>query len=118
VKVDVLKINGPAGLLVDWKTGKVVEDSVQLVLAAAVAFYNYPELQVIRSMYVWLKENAETKADIKRSELPKIWGDLWPRIQTIREAHEASSYPPSPSYLCERWCPVKTCPNHGMSFRR
>lgn len=115
VKIDVAKLNGPVGLLIDWKTGKIVEDSVQLALSAAVAFSHYPQLQAIRTMYVWLKEDAETKIMIKRSDLPTLWNNLWDRIENLKTAHETDNYPPTPNRLCRSWCPVKVCPHHGES---
>jgi hypothetical protein len=96
-KVDVMWRLGPVAGIIDWKTGKVVEDSVQLMLAAAAAFAHYPELQVIRSTFAWLKEDATTDADIKREELPALWSSLWDRIELLRHAHETMSYPPTPN---------------------
>jgi hypothetical protein len=115
-KVDVMWRLGPIGGVVDWKTGKVVEDSVQLMLAAATAFVHYPELQVIRSTFAWLAEDATTDCDIKRVELPALWSNLWERIEMLRHAHEHISYPPTPNRLCRKWCPVTACPHHGQSY--
>lgn len=112
-KVDVMWRLGPIAGIVDWKTGKVVEDSVQLMLAAATAFAHYPDLRVIRSTFAWLAEDATTDADIRRDELPTLWSSLWDRIELLRHAHETVSYPPTPNRLCRKWCPVKQCPHNG-----
>lgn len=110
---DVIKIMGPVALVVDWKTGKILEDSVQLALTAACVFAHHQDVHKIRTEFVWLKENADTRADFRRSEMPEIWKNLWPRIEQLRRAHETSSYPAKPGKLCRKWCPVTKCPHHG-----
>lgn len=116
-KADVVWLNGPLGGVVDWKTGKIVEDSVQLMLTAAAMFAHYPQLQIVRSSFVWLAEDAQTDKDIKREEVATMWSNLWSRITALREAHEQTSYPPTPSFLCRRFCPVRQCPHHGEDNR-
>jgi hypothetical protein len=112
---DVIQLKGPVGIVRDWKTGKIVEDSVQLMLTAACMFSHYPELQVVRSQFIWLAENADTTLDIKREELPTMWSNLWSRIEELKDAHASGNYPPTPNRLCRRWCPVVTCPHHGQA---
>lgn len=110
---DVIKLNGPVGLIVDWKTGKILEDSVQLALSAACVFAHYPEVQAVRSEFIWLKEDANTTATFKRSDMAGMWRGLWPRIEALEAAHDQTNYPPKPGSLCRRWCPVVKCPHHG-----
>lgn len=111
--VDVIKINGDVALIIDWKTGKIVEDSVQLALSAACVFAKYPEIKKIRSRFVWLKENAQTDEDFTPDDMPGMWRNLWPRIQMLEHAHNTTTYPAKPSGLCRNWCPVSTCPHYG-----
>ncbi|HLL29018.1 MAG TPA: PD-(D/E)XK nuclease family protein [Xanthobacteraceae bacterium] len=110
---DVIKVAGPVALIVDWKTGKIVEDSVQLALAAACVFAHYPEVQKVRSEFIWLKENASTREDFTREGMVELWKGLWPRIESLKHAYETNSYPAKPGRLCRNWCPVKQCPYHG-----
>jgi hypothetical protein len=114
-KGDVVKLNGSAAIVVDWKTGRVVEDSVQLLLTAACLFYHFPQLQAVRSMYAWIKEDADTREDIRREELPAFWNNIWERIEDLKRAHEQVDYPPTPNRLCARWCAVKQCPHNGSN---
>lgn len=114
-KIDLMWRLGPVAGIVDWKTGKVLEDSVQLMLAAATTFAHYPELKVIRSTFAWLAEDATTDCDIRRDDLPSLWSNLWQRIETLRKAHDEQLYPAIPCRLCRAWCPVKSCPHHGES---
>lgn len=122
-KIDFASLNNSVAVIQDWKTGKVQEDSVQLILSACVMFYHYPQLQKIRSMFVWFKEDCETIQDISRHELPKVWAALWPRIEAMKQAHQAlkdhnveTAYPPTPNYLCANYCRVLHC-RHNGNFR-
>jgi len=110
---DVIKLHGPVALIVDWKTGKILEDSVQLALSAACVFAHYPKVQRVRSEFIWLKEDATTREDFRREDMVNLWRILWPRIESLRQAHEQINYPPKPGPLCRRWCPVKQCPHNG-----
>lgn len=110
---DVVVLNGPVALIVDWKTGKIVEDSQQLALTAACVFAHFPEVQKLASVFVWLKEDAKTTATYTRAEMPAMWNNLWPRIQNLKQAHDMTNYPPKPGGLCKRYCPVVKCPHHG-----
>lgn len=110
---DVVKIVGPVALIIDWKTGKILEDAPQLALMAACVFAHHPDVQKVRSEFVWLKEDATTRADFDRNEMATIWKNLWPRIEALKHAHETTTYPPKPGRLCRRYCPVKSCPHFG-----
>ena len=112
-KIDVAVVNGPVALLVDWKTGKIVEDSVQLTLAAAAFFAHAPKVQAIRSRFYWLGDNCETNLDLRRDDMPAFWTSIWPRVEPLKTAYDTNNYPPIPGRLCRRWCPVKSCEYWG-----
>lgn len=114
VVVDVLKIAGPVALAVDWKTGKILEDSVQLALNAQCIFSHYPEIKKIRTEFIWLKDDATSRADFERSDMPGLWANLLPRVDALRNAVASMNFPPRPSGLCKRFCPVTQCPHHGI----
>lgn len=111
--IDVLKVYDDVALVLDWKTGKILEDSVQLALFAQCVFSHYHEVQHVRTTFVWLKDDAETIEDFARSDMPGLWNGLLPRIQELKSAHDNTSYPPSPGRLCAKWCPVISCPHNG-----
>lgn len=110
---DVLKIIEPVALAIDWKTGKIVEDSVQLALMAQCVFAHHPGVQKIRTEFVWLKEDATTREDFTRDDMAGLWRTLWPRIEALKSAHDAMTYPPKPGGLCRKYCVVTSCPYHG-----
>lgn len=110
---DVLKLNGAVALAIDWKTGKVLDDAPQLALLAACIFAHYPEVKVIRTEFIWLKEDAQTRQDFRRADMAAFWRGIYPRIETLENAHKTSDYPPKPGYLCRSYCPVTSCPHCG-----
>jgi hypothetical protein len=111
---DVIWIVGPIAFIADWKTGKVLEDSQQLALMAACVFAHHPEVQVVRSEFVWLREDATTTQDFKREDMPNMWSNLWTRIKNLEHAYLTTTYPAKPGGLCKRWCPVSSCPHNGQ----
>lgn len=110
---DAIKIAGPVALAIDWKTGKIVEDSVQLALMAQCIFAHHPEIQKIRTEFIWLKEDATTRADFAREDMAELWRGLLPRVSALKQAHEIVSFPPTPGKLCRKYCPVDVCPHYG-----
>ncbi len=111
---DVIKVRGPVAVVLDWKTGKILEDGVQLALMAQCVFAHHPEIQKIRTEFIWLKEDATTRADFTRDDMVKVWAGVLPRVQTLEAAHKGANFPPKPGHLCRKWCPVDSCPHHGM----
>jgi hypothetical protein len=111
---DAIKVNNKVGWILDWKTGKIVEDSVQLALCAACVFAKFPEVQRVKSTYAWLAHNATTDEIFSRDDMPAMWRNIWPRIQRLEHAHNTTSYPAVPNGLCRSWCGVKSCVHHGV----
>lgn len=112
---DVIKIVGPVALVADWKTGKILEDGSQLALMAQCVFAHHPSVQKIRSEFVWLKDDATTRADFTRADMVGVWRGLYPRVEALQKAHDTNSFPAKTGGLCRRWCPVTQCPHHGES---
>jgi hypothetical protein len=111
---DVVKIHGNVALAIDWKTGQGLEDGVQLALMAACIFAHHPEVQKIRTEFVWLKENGiSSREDFDRDSMAVVWRNIWHRIESLEHAHKTTSYPAKPGALCRKWCPVNSCPHHG-----
>ena len=110
---DVVKISGPVALAMDWKTGKILEDGVQLALMAQCIFAHHPQVQKIRTEFIWLKEDATTRADFTRADMVAVWNGVLPRVATMKAAHMAMNFPPRPGRLCRKYCPVTQCPHNG-----
>lgn len=113
IVTDVLKRIDNIALLVDWKTGKRKDDLEQLAVSAAVVFAHYPEIEVIRSDFVWLREDVNSRAIIWRRDLPLLWQKMLPRVQRMEKSIDLTDFPPNPSGLCKAHCSVTSCPYHG-----
>lgn len=101
---DVLVVKGHNAAAFDWKTGKVRADSKQLMLNAALIFKAMPEVQTIKTSFVWLKYNQTTDDIFKRDDEKFIWATFLPRVQRLERAYEQDKWIPKPSHLCG-WCP-------------
>ncbi len=110
---DVVRIDGPVALVLDWKTGKILVDSVQLMLMAQCIFSHYPDVKRVRSEFVWLKDDCTTPEVFTRQEVADNWVHLMERVNALEMAHKLQDYPPKPSGLCKKWCPVTSCIYHG-----
>ncbi len=117
VKLDFARIVGDVALTVDWKTGKILEDSVQLALTAACIFAKFPQVKAVKATYVWLKEDCESSENFYREDMPAMWRSIWHRIEAMETAHIHTNYPATPSGMCLKWCAVKLCPHNGKSTR-
>lgn len=110
---DFLAVHGPVALAIDYKTGKIVEDSEQLALMAECIFSHHPDVQAVRTEFWWLKEDAATKEVFYRNRRKDTWAGVLPQVVTLKEAHDNLDFPPKPSGLCRRYCAVTECPHHG-----
>jgi hypothetical protein len=114
---DVVRIDGPVALAVDWKTGKILTDSVQLGLMAQCLFSFHKELKLVRTEYVWLKDDCTTGEVWTRKAVADMWLGLLPRVQEYEKQVQTQTFMPKPSGLCRSYCPVISCPYHGKGNR-
>ena len=104
--IDAGKINGSKATSLDWKTGKPKEDGDQMRLFAAATFALYPNLDTVRTGYVWLAHNKITQETYRREDVAGIWQGFLPRVTRLVKAAERDNFVPKPSGLCRRHCPV------------
>lgn len=105
IVIDVMKINGPAGFMGDWKTGKPNFDQYQLKLNAALGFVFYPSLDKITTAYIWLKTKTLDPAKYTRGDLPRMWTELLQIPTAMQEASRRDHWPEKPGKHCG-WCGV------------
>lgn len=110
---DVVKVGDSRGVILDWKTGAIKVDSVQLMLMAQCLFSHFPSIQKVHTGFIWLKEDAITMEEYNRDEMAGIWAGLLTRVTELEDAFKTLAFPPKPSGLCRKWCPVTSCPHHG-----
>jgi hypothetical protein len=115
---DVLKLNGDDATALDWKTGKVGHNSVQLMLMATCIFIHYPQIKTVKTRFIWLAEDCTTRDVWERATIMKEWTSLIPEINAMEQASKTLTYPPKPGALCRKWCPVTSCPFYGKGIPR
>jgi len=113
VIIDALWIDGAVAKVIDWKTGKRRFGSHQLELFAAAVFARYPQVQEVRTMFVWLKSFQQDSETFKRSEVPKLWNRFLPDVRRLEYATHTATWIPKTSGLCSKHCPVTTCTFNG-----
>jgi len=91
----------------DWKTGKRRPDFDQLEMFAVQVFKHYPQVERIKTTFVWLKEMKMDSETFTREQEPAIWQKILGKITRIEGALEHDNWPAKPSGLCN-WCPCKS----------
>jgi len=111
--VDALWVNGKVAKAVDWKTGKRKPNSDQLALMALLVFHHHPEIEEVRTMFVWLKTYEQDRKTYYRKDIGKMWEPFLHDVKRMMLAHEKDEWIPKTSGLCNGWCQVKTCEFQG-----
>lgn len=106
-KIDVLVRDGAKAYMFDWKTGKRKPDFDQLEMFAVQVFKHYPQVEQIKTTFVWLKEMKLDSETFTRAQEPAIWEKILTKITRIEGALETGNWPAKPSGLCN-WCPCKS----------
>ncbi len=102
--LDFVIMHKDASLILDWKTGKVREDPMELRIQALLLRANHPELASISAHYFWLKEG---KLGVVH-EVDDTASTLRMMLQYhkhIGQRVEDKDWPPDQNPLCG-WCPV------------
>lgn len=106
-KIDVLVRDGAKAYMFDWKTGKRKPDFDQLEMFAVQVFKHYPQVEQIKTTFVWLKEMKMDSETFTREQEPAIWEKILSKITRIEGALANDNWPAKPSGLCN-WCPCKS----------
>lgn len=118
--VDLLRISpcGRVARAADWKTGKILQDSRQLMLCAQTIFAHHPKVKRVKTEFVWLKDDCTTEETFDRATIMQEWPPVLVGVKEMERAAQLGLYTKTPSYLCFEYCPVKTCENHGKRHQR
>ena len=109
---DLLVVHKDRAVVADYKTGKR-KPTEQLDLYAAYIFAHYPQVKVVTTAFVWLKDRKIDKKEVTRDEVPVVWSGFLPRVRKLESAYERDSWPERPSGLCRAYCPVYACKFNG-----
>jgi hypothetical protein len=107
--IDVLILKGDKAYALDWKTGKRKEGSKQLRLFALMVFLHHPEIQSVKTGFVWLKEGLSDYETFHRREEADLWQSFVGDLAKYNAAFKADVWTPRKSGLCKGWCPVTGC---------
>lgn len=110
---DVLSITGRSASALDWKTGKVGHDSCQLMVSAQAVFAHHPQVDTIKTRFVWLKEDCTTPETFQRATIHREWPEVLATVKEMEKSAATMNYPPIPGRLCNSYCPVTSCPFYG-----
>lgn len=90
-------------VLYDYKSGKRKFDHDQLMLFAGLEFAHFPEVELVKTGYVWLKDKKIDTKVFEKKDIPMIWGHFLPKVERLEEAFIRNDWPCKPSGLCG-WC--------------
>lgn len=111
-KIDVTLIYDNVVECTDIKTGKKKNDPDQVTLYSASALIDYPQVDIVKAGYIWLKEPPASAIDkpmiFTRANLPDMWAPFDMKYSRLRHAYENDQFPPHKSGLCG-WCDVESC---------
>ena len=93
---DLLVVHKDRAVVADYKTGKR-KPTEQLDLYAAYTFAHYPQVKVVTTAFVWLKDRKIDKKEVTRGEVPIVWSGFLPRVRKLESAYERDSWPERPS---------------------
>lgn len=99
----------------DWKTNdKIKNDVTQLKMYNAFALADYPQIEVVKSGYIWLKHDQPSPPEVTtRDALPSVWAVFDHKYARLRDAYVRGTFPARPNGLCKQWCDVLSCPHNG-----
>lgn len=118
--LDVLLVNKPAAMIIDWKNGKNNESrdfydgGLQRKIFALFVFKHFPGVERITAVNQYLTDPKPGKPlAFARDDQPVLWREVLTRILEIEKAMKAYGWCERPGPLCG-YCPVKTC-THNRS---
>ena len=111
-KLDVLIVNGTQAVVGDWKTGKHRPDFFQMELFAMLVFKHYPDVEVVKSCLIWLKDMKIDHKLYSRQDEEVMWNTFYNKVHQVEDSLLTSDWPARPSGLCG-WCPAKHLCEHG-----
>lgn len=115
--IDVLTLEGSVAWVDDHKTGKRKKEMQQLIIFALLVFYHHPEIDLVHTAFHWIKTDEKDSETFHRSQIAELWATLTPKLERYKAAFHSGIFPPRPSGLCKKHCPVETCEYHGGGRR-
>ena len=101
--------------IVDYKTGKSAKyaDTKQLALLAAAVFLEFPYIETIKGMLLFVVANEMVKEEYTYENRLGIFDKLAPVLAQRSVAYETGIFNPIPNGLCKKWCQATRCIHNG-----
>lgn len=99
-KIDHANKNGSVMELLDWKTGKInaFPAPLQLVMYAVWCFLEFPEVEEVRTAFVYVEHGVEKPYIFKRSHKEALEKKI---LEKLMEIEHAKEFPKKESKLCD-----------------
>lgn len=108
-KSDVLILDPPTAMIIDWKTGKVNEPEVEKELRqlALLVRANYPDIDRVMGFAIWLKTGQMgVLHDVSNTD--RAYNGTLATMEMVAYHERENEWPVTPNPLCG-WCPVADC---------
>jgi hypothetical protein len=97
-KIDKISLFQNTLRVIDWKAGKVRQQSIQLLSYALWAFLKWPQIKRIESSYIFLDHIQKHTEIYHRENIPHMKKSL---LMGIKPIEKAPFYKKNPTGLCE-----------------
>lgn len=113
--IDLTKMAEDKILVIDWKTGKPVDntDQVELMLAMLICYDEGIEFGTGAYYYTKSKKFVSTGV-LTREDMGSIWAGYLPRVKRMYQAIADGNLPPKQNFLCRNYCNCSKCPYWGV----
>lgn len=101
-----VRINNTTAFVGDYKTGKRRDDFDQLKRFALFVFAHDPEVQEVRTAFIWTQFGKVDSETYHRRDVNKLWEETISKIRRVYRSVESDNWPAKPSGLCG-WCGFK-----------
>lgn len=118
--IDWLCIRGANAFLVDYKKSTKPEwiPWDELEIFAIAVFVNFPHVNHIRGAMWGIDHKYFITREYERSGLNELMLKHYGEVYRLQESHRQDKWSATPSGLCKKHCPVKTCEHYGRGTRR
>lgn len=114
-KSDVSVFYEDKSLIYDWKTGKYRPNTQELEYFSKLTFKIHPEVEDIRTVYLWFKEDGPPTIDQfnRTKDADRLENVFEEKIYSIEQALEQDLFPKKRSGLCNKYCGSPSCKFSG-----
>lgn len=100
-------------VIIDWKTGKVKPDRMQVLITSLCATVHTKYTQN-DCAWVFVKHNQIIPESVDLRSMSAM-DDLMRNVKAYETACRDDHFPATPNFLCRSWCGVMNCPHNGKN---